>query len=103
MKGYLTCLHFHFAEEISARLATSNLAVKTESGTRPATLQDLRDALTPIGLDISTSEAVDWSVEYPDRALHVTRICELQQQIADLQHELNASHALPPELKRASE
>ncbi len=86
------------AEEISARLAQSNLVVKTETTTRPATLQDLRDVLALLGLDISTSDAVDWSVEYPDRAFHINRICALEQQLADIQQR-DTVPAPSPELR----
>jgi hypothetical protein len=49
-----------------------------------STVGELREFLLTQGLDISTSDAVDWAVRYPDQAAHVTRICELEQQLADL-------------------
>lgn len=49
------------------------------------TVEQLRALLVPLGLDITTKEAVDWGTELPAKARNVTRICELEQQIADLQ------------------
>jgi len=34
-----------------------------------------------MGLDVTTSEAVDWVSPYPNEAADVTRICDLQQQV----------------------
>lgn len=89
------------AEEISARLAQSNLVVRTETETRPATLQDLRDVLAPLGLDVTTKDAEDWDIQYPEQANNITRICELEQQLADLRAR-DTEPAPPPELKLVS-
>jgi hypothetical protein len=64
--------------------------IQTPTGTseRPAVLQDLRDALLSLGLEVTTSDAVDWSDAYPHRAEDITRICELEQQLADLKRQL---------------
>jgi len=86
------------AEEISARLAQSNLVVKTETETRPATLQDLRDALAPFNLDVTTVNAVDWGTEYPHAAEDINRICELEQQLAELRAR-DTEPAPSPELR----
>lgn len=53
-----------------------------------ATVGDLVEALLPLGLEITTKDAVNWASDYPGSAEAATRICELQQEIADLQHEL---------------
>jgi hypothetical protein len=54
-----------------------------------ATVADLREALRPLGLDITTKEAVDWSVDYPNAAIHATKICELQQGVDELRAHLD--------------
>lgn len=53
-----------------------------------ATVADIAEMLKPLGLEITTIDAVDWSSDYPGSAAAATRICLLQQEIADLQHEL---------------
>lgn len=97
------------AEEISARLiaASARLIVKTQDETqeRPATLEDIRDVLRPLGLDVTTDEAISWDTKYPGYARDITRICELQQQIDVLQAERDALFAapVPIEKKEAAE
>lgn len=53
-----------------------------------ATVSDLREALAPLGLDITTIDALAWNTDYPAKARNITRICELQQEIADLLYQL---------------
>jgi hypothetical protein len=53
-----------------------------------ATVADLREMLRPLGLDVTTKDALDWGTKYPGVARDLNRICELQQELADLQHEL---------------
>lgn len=53
-----------------------------------ATVADLREALAPLGLDITTLDALAWNTDYPAKARNITRICELQQEIADLLYHL---------------
>jgi hypothetical protein len=48
------------------------------------TVAQFRELLKPLGLDITTTEAVDWGVGKPILARHATQICSLEQQIADL-------------------
>jgi hypothetical protein len=92
------------AEQISAIFADSSLLiVKRGNEERAATLQDLREALIPLGYDITTIDAVNWEAKYPGEASDITRICELQQQITDLEHRLKELLQPPPELKRAAE
>jgi hypothetical protein len=49
-----------------------------------STIGELREFLLTQGLDITTTEAMDWGTEYPHAAADITRICELEQQLADL-------------------
>lgn len=72
------------AEEISAQLKASGIAIQTETGARPATLDDLRAVLTPLGLDLTTIDAEAWSTQYPEQARNITRICELEKQVTEL-------------------
>ena len=69
--------------------------VQTPAGAmeRVATLHDARQILRDVGLDVTTSESVDWGELYPLRATHLTRICMLQQLIADLQNRLLGARA----------
>jgi len=90
------------AEEISARLAQSNLRVQTENETRPATLQDLRDALAPLGLDVTSQSAQAWGIKNPVQAGHIDQICELEQQIAELRAR-DTEPAPPPALRLIAE
>lgn len=54
-----------------------------------ATVSDLREALKPFGLDVTTSDSLDWNTKYPDHARDLNRICELEQEVADLKHALH--------------
>ena len=71
------------SSEITARLQTSStrLVIRDGDSEREATLEDLREYLAPLGLEITTKEAVDWAIEYPGCADTATRICDLQQQV----------------------
>jgi hypothetical protein len=53
-----------------------------------ATVQDIREALKPLGLDVTTKDAVDWGIDYPRAAINVTKICALQQEADELQDQL---------------
>jgi hypothetical protein len=53
-----------------------------------ATVADLREMLRPLGLDITTKDAVDWGIDYPRAAINVNRIIELQQEADELQDQL---------------
>lgn len=56
-----------------------------EGGTRVlSTIGELRDFLLTIGLDITTSDAQSWGLNNPIEADHITQICQLEQQLADL-------------------
>jgi hypothetical protein len=76
--------------EIAEELLTKPVpGVYIEIADRPddgfqATVGDLREALKPLGLDVTTVEAVDWGTSYPHAAQDATRICELQQEVDDL-------------------
>jgi hypothetical protein len=74
------------AEEISARLrnAPTKLIIRDGDAERVATLEDLREYLAPLGLEVTTKEAVDWATAYPGSAATANRICDLQQQIDTL-------------------
>lgn len=85
--GYLSSSKL--AEELSARLLNgpTQIILRTAGEEKVATLQDLREALLPLGLDITTRDALNWDVKYPGLARDVTRICELNQQLEALQAE----------------
>jgi hypothetical protein len=89
-------------EEISDEILKQIIPGVTGGGTlampgEPITVAELRELLKPLGLDITTAEAVDWGLNHPVQARNVTQICKLEQQIADVQH------ALPVEKKEAAE
>ena len=65
-----------------------------------ATVQDLRDILLPLGLEITTSEAISWDTQYPQQARNITRICELNQQIETLQAERDGLLAVPVPIEK---
>jgi hypothetical protein len=54
-----------------------------------ATVADLREALRPLGLDITTRDAVNWGTPYPHEAADITKICELQQGVDELRAHLD--------------
>lgn len=64
------------------------LVIESGDGQRVATVQDLRELLLPMGLDITTSDAVDWGVQYPHAAENITKICELEQRRDSLKQEI---------------
>lgn len=68
------------------------LRTETRSGPvdRPATLRDVREFLLPLGLDIITQDALAWGTRFVRQARNLTRICELQQRVSDLQHLLRS-------------
>lgn len=61
---------------------------------RSATFLDLRNLLLVQGLDLTTSEALAWGTKFPAEAANLTRICLLQQRIADLRHRLRQNSRL---------
>ncbi len=65
---------------------------------RDATVGDMRMMLRTQGLDLTTSEALSWGTKFPAEASHLTRICLLQQRLADLRYRLRHH----PRLRRAS-
>lgn len=80
-----------FPTEISEDLLTKtvpNVIITTSDAEFHATVSDIREALRPLGLDVTSKDALDWGTKYPGVARDLNRICELQQEIADLQHEL---------------
>lgn len=68
------------AGEISPEILSQS--VQLPSGT--LTVEQLRALLVPLGLDITTKEAVDWGTDYPHAAEHATRICQLTQEAEEL-------------------
>lgn len=68
------------AGEISAEILSQSVLVKA----RDVTVQELREILQPLGLDITTREALNWDTQYPGYARDITLICELEQRLADL-------------------
>ena len=54
-----------------------------------ATVQDLRDALKPLGLDVTTQRALNWGIANPVQAAHIDTIIELQQETDELQARLD--------------
>jgi hypothetical protein len=75
------------ADEISERLCNgpNEIWLDTPSGVnRITTLQELRDALAPFGLEVVTKDAVEWGTTYPHAAENITKICELTQQADEL-------------------
>ncbi len=54
-----------------------------------ATVADLREMLRPLGLDITTKDAVDWGTPYPHEAADINRIIELQQGVDELHAHLD--------------
>lgn len=80
-------------EEISTEILTKtvpNVVILTSDpdGEFHATVSDIREALKPLGLDVTTKEAVDWGIDYPRAAINVNRIIELQQEADELQAQL---------------
>ncbi len=79
----------------------------TVNGSLIETVGQLRDALLPLGLEITTDDAVTWDVKYPRQAEHITRICELERELNDLQHSLDQrgfeALPVPIEKKEAAE
>lgn len=63
------------------------LVIQSGDGQRVATVQDLREFLLPLGLEIVSKDAVDWGTPYPHEATDINRICELDQQVELLQAE----------------
>ena len=49
----------------------------------PLTVAELREFLKPLGPDITTTEAVDWSVVYPGSEGAKAKIIELEAQLAE--------------------
>lgn len=45
------------------------------------TVAKLRELLEPLGLDVTTQDAVDWSENYPDRDVLVAHKTHLESQI----------------------
>lgn len=70
------------------------LRTETQAGRidRPATVRDIREFLLPLGLDLVTKDALNWGTRFIRQARNLTRICELQQRVADLQHLLRSRH-----------
>lgn len=66
--------------------AGDELAVHTEY---EATVADIREALRPLGLEITT-QPVNWSKQYPGHESAEARLLALQQELADLQQQLGA-------------
>lgn len=64
------------------------LRTQTDEGhvDRPATLADVREFLQAVGLDLTTRDALAWGTRFVKQAKGLTRICELQQRVSDLQH-----------------
>lgn len=82
-----------FPTEISEDLLTRvvpNVIITVEDpdGEFHATVSDIAEALKPLGLEITTIDAVDWGTDYPHAAEHATRICELQQEADELRDHL---------------
>ncbi len=75
------------ADEISLRLldAPTKIILRTGDDEKVATLQDLRDYLAPLGLDITTESALCWGLRNPVQAAHIDQICDLTQRAADLE------------------
>lgn len=69
--------------------------VRTSRGDirRLVTVSDAHEILSQHGLTITTAESVNWGTRYPAEASHLTRICILQQRIADLRHRLRSARA----------
>lgn len=81
------------SEEISEEILTKqvpSVLILTSDQTESfhATVQDIREALRPLGLDVTTKDAVDWGIDYPRAAINVNRIIELQQEADELQDQL---------------
>lgn len=79
--------------DLAAKPLPDNIAIRVADGTRVVTIGELRDLLLTLGLDLTTNDALDWGTEYPHAAEDITRICELEQQLADLQLEMKRSTA----------
>lgn len=69
---------------ITEKLRTTALVIKTPDGERAPTLQELREALAPLGLDVTTRSAEAWGISNPIQADHIDQICDLTQQLDDL-------------------
>lgn len=77
-------------EKVAMPGAKLVLITKTALGhvRRDVTLREARQILLANGLNVTTKEAVEWGTQYPHEAANLTRICLLQQRIADLRHRL---------------
>lgn len=73
------------AGEISPEILSQS--VQLPSGT--LTVEQLRALLVPLGLDITTKEAVNWGA-YPDAPIQEARIRELMTEIERLQQALES-------------
>ena len=67
---------------------------------RVATVQDLREFLLPLGLDITTPRALAWGIPNPIEAEHIDLICELDQQVETLQAERDGLLAVPVPIEK---
>lgn len=80
--------------ETKLRQPLPKILLRTETRTghidRPATVRDIREFLLPLGLDLITQDALSWGTRFIRQARTLTRICELQQRVADLQHLLRS-------------
>lgn len=76
------------------------LVIQSGDGQRVATVQDLREFLLPLGLDITTDRALAWGIPNPIEAEHIDRICELDQQVETLQAERDGLLALPVPIEK---
>ena len=73
-------------EELAERLRRSTVQIVLRNGAheRIATLQDIQEYLGQFGLEITTSDAVDWGTNYPHAAADIALICDLQQRLDTL-------------------
>ena len=86
-------VHEEISEEILTKTVPNVVILTYDSNGEldaefDATVADLREALRPLGLDVTSKDALDWGTKYPGVARDLNRICELQRELADLQHEL---------------
>lgn len=54
------------------------------------TVRELRAVLEPLGLDVTTKEAVDWAKDYPNRAGIEAELVSLRARLGALQQKLEA-------------
>lgn len=83
-----------FPTEISEDLLTKtvpNVIITTSDpdGEFHATVSDIREALRPLGLDVTTERALNWGITNPVQAAHIDTIIELQQEADELQAKLD--------------